>query len=101
MNEKINKKLIGFLVDNIDDLLSWNDLEKILSIFDEIEMILPQINRKRMIDINFLIKKILHMLNIDFDIEISKSKKTISKYEDYWDKIQLLIGDKIHLIINR
>ena len=101
MNEKMNKKLINFLVDNVDDLLSWNDLEKFLSIYDEIEMILPQINRKRMIDINVLIKKILHMLNIDFEINISKSKKTISKYEDYWDKIQLLIGDKIHLIINR
>ena len=42
-----------------------------------------------MININFLIKKIFDVQIIDLkkEIPLSKSKKTISKYESYWEKI--------------
>ena len=79
--------------------ITHNDREKVIKIFEEIDIILPQINqnRKRLINIDFLFKKIFTTLKIGIKKEspLSKSKKTISKYESYWDKIQLVIGDKI------
>ena len=54
-----------------------------------------------MINISFIFKNIFNMLKIKVDIQISKSKNTIQKYDLYWEKIHLLIGDKIQLIINK
>ena len=51
---------------------------------------LPQINgdRKRMININFVLKKIFQMLDAPCDnIKINKSKKTLGIYEQYWKQI--------------
>ena len=39
----ILKKELNFLVDNVHDRLSCNDIEKVLSIFEEIDKILPEI----------------------------------------------------------
>ena len=77
--------------------ISCNEREKVINVFNEIDKILSQINqnRKRMININFLLKKIFNTLNIDVkEIPISKSKNTLHRYENYWNKILLLIGDK-------
>ena len=49
--------------------------------FTEIGNILNEVNgiRKRMISINFIIRKVLSMTDLPFDeIQISKSKKNIS-----------------------
>ena len=83
--------------------VSVNNRTKIYRIFEEIDKILPNVNgdRKRMINTNFILKQLFKMFNLPHEnISISKSKRTLAFYELYWESIQLLIGDKIKLIIN-
>ena len=75
---------------------------KIMRIFSEIGEILPQINgeRKRMISLNFILVQIMRMMNLSYnEIQISKSKRTLNSYKEYWEKIMKLIGDKIENIL--
>ena len=75
---------------------------KIMRIFSEIGKILPQINgeRKRMISLNFILIQVLRMMGLPFNkIPISKSKKTLAFFQQYWAQIMLLIGDRIKGII--
>ena len=73
--------------------------------FKEINKILPQINndRKRIININFILKILFKMMKIEKadQIPVSSSPKTISCNEMYWDQIVSLIGDKINTINQR
>ena len=82
--------------------LTCQDQIKMKKIFSEIGKILDDVNgaRKRMISINFILRKVLSMMNLPFDkIPITKSKKTLAFYNEYWAKIMSLIGDKILAII--
>ena len=75
---------------------------KILRIFFEIGVILDQIKgeRKRMISLSFILVQMLRMMDLPFNkIQISKSKRTLNSYQEYWEKIMLLIGDKIENIL--
>ena len=75
---------------------------KIMRIFSEIGKILPQINgeRKRMISLSFILVQVLRMMDLPFNkIQISKSKRTLNSYQEYWEKIMILIGDRIKGII--
>ena len=77
---------------------------KIMRIFSEIGKILPQINgeRKRMISLNFILRQVLRMMGLPFNkIPISKSKKTLASYQQYWTQIILLIGDRMKGIIDK
>ena len=77
---------------------------KIMRIFSEIGKILPQINgkRKRMISWNFILRQVSRMMGLPFNkIPISKSKKTLASYQQYWTQIILLIGDRIKGIIDK
>ena len=58
--------------------ISFSSKNKIDTVFVEISKILNEVNgtRKRMISINFIIRKVLSMMDLPFDeIPISKSKK--------------------------
>ena len=75
---------------------------KILRIFAEIDKILPQINgeRKRIISVNFILKKIFKLLSIEFNnLPITKSEKTLASYEKYWKQIYTIIDHKMKEII--
>ena len=75
---------------------------KIMRIFSEIDKILPQIKgvRKRMISLSFILVQVLRMMDLPFNkIQISKSKRTLNSYQEYWEKIMILIGDRIKGII--
>ena len=77
---------------------------KILRIFYEIGVILDQINgeRKRMISLNFILIQVLRMMSLPFNkIPISKSKRTLNSYQEYWEKIMILIGDRMKGIIDK
>ena len=77
---------------------------KIMRIFSEIGKILPQINgeRKRMISLNFILIQVLRMMSLPFNkIPISKSKRTLNSYQEYWEKIMILIGDRMKGIIDK
>ena len=78
------------------------DQKNKMRIFSVIGKILPQINgeRKRMISVNFIIVKILKMMKLPHSyVKVTKSERTITTYQRYWDQIILLIGDKIKGII--
>ena len=75
---------------------------KIDAICVEIGKVLNEVNgtRKRMISVNFIMRKIFKMMGIPYkNIPISKSKKTLAFYNRYWASIMSLIGDKIKSII--
>ena len=75
---------------------------KIDAVYLEIGKIIDQVNgnRKRMISINFIMRKIFKMMGIPYkNIPISKSKKTLAFYDQYWARIMSLIGDKMKSII--
>ena len=75
---------------------------KIDAIYVEIGKVLNEVNgtRKRMISVNFIMRKIFKMMGIPYkNIPISKSKKTLAFYDQYWAIIMSLIGDKIKSII--
>ena len=83
--------------------LTYNQREKIYEIFAKIDSVLHEINdgRKRIISIKFILKQLLKMLGLPYkDVDVTKSKKTVRYYEQYWAKVQLLIGDKIQSIIS-
>ena len=85
-------------------IFSFEKKNKIMRIFSEIGKILPQINgeRKRMISLNFILRQVLRMMGLPFNkIPISKSKKTLASYQQYWTQIILLIGDRIKGIIDK
>ena len=76
--------------------------DKILRIFDEIGKVVKSVNvdRKRMININFMLKQIFKMLDLPFEkVKTSKSKKTLQSYEQYWKDIKTLIIDEINTIV--
>ena len=76
--------------------------DKILRIFDEIGKVVKSVNidRKRMININFILKQIFKMLDLPFEkVKTSKSRKTIAMYQQYWKDILALAFDKIDEIV--
>jgi len=85
--------------------ITFNNCNKIVQIFEEIDKILPLINegRKRIININFILKILFAKMEIKGadKIPVSSSKKTISCNKMYWKQIFLLIGGKIDKIIQR
>ena len=77
--------------------------DKIYEVFVEIDSVLNEVNdgRKRMISIKYVIKKLFKMLRLPYkDINVTKSKRTLTYYKQYWKKVKSLIGDRIQLIIN-
>ena len=58
------------------------------------------IDRKRMININFILKQIFKMLDLPFEkVKTSKSRKTLRSYELFWKDILSLAFDKIDVIV--
>ena len=111
---KIRKKSVyhrEYHIDNVlDSILSENNIqltyhqrEQIYKVFVEIDSVLNEVNdgRKRMISIKYVIKQLFKMLRLPYkDINVTKSKRTLTYYKQYWKKVQSLIGDRIQLIIN-
>ena len=83
--------------------LTHNQRNRIYNVLAEIDSILYKINdgRKRTISIKFILKQLFKMLGLPYkDIQVTKSKKTVRYYKQYWEKVQLLIGDRIQSIIS-
>ena len=84
--------------------LTFSQRDRIYKVFVEIDSVLHKVNdgRKRMISIKFIIKQLFKMLGLPYkSIQVTKSEKTLTYYEQYWAEVQLLIGDKIQSIINK
>ena len=70
--------------------ISYIQQQKVERIFDEVGKIdhLVYEKRKRMISINFILRKLFLSMNKPFDmIPITKSKKTLKIYYEFWNKI--------------
>ena len=83
--------------------LTHDQRNRIYEIFAKIDSVLHEINdgRKRIISIKFILKQLLKMLGLPYKyINVTKSKKTVRYYEQYWENFQLLIGDRIQSMIN-
>ena len=87
---------INYLIKKFDldfDSETLNKLYKILNEINEKEMlkkINKEFNRKRLINVNFLIKKILEIINPNLadKIKINNSPNTLELYNSWWDKIR-------------
>ena len=84
------------IVFNMKIKMSRDNMERICKIFDEIDKIVPSIDkhRKRLISINFFLRQIIktYFPGILYEnIKITKSEKTLKYYNDYWNKIVSLI----------
>ena len=82
--------------------ISVKNKDKILRIFNEMGKVIQSVNidRKGMININFILQKIFKMLNLPYEkIKITKSKKTLQIHNKYWNEILSMISDKIEKII--
>ena len=75
---------------------------RIYKVFEEIGAILHEVNgnRKRMISTKYIMKKILDIMNLSYNIPITKSKRTLNYSRQYWIRIMALIGDKILSIVS-
>ena len=84
--------------------LTHDQRDRIHKVFVEIGTILHLVNRtrKRVISINFIMRRIFEMMDIPYkQIPISTTKKTLALYDQYWASIMSLIGDKIKSIVGR
>ena len=61
----------------------------VLKIFETINNVLQQINKKqkRLISIKYIIHCLFLECGIDFEIKITKCKKSSHDYEKYWNKL--------------
>ena len=94
--------LYSILIEN-NIQLTYHQREQIYKVFVEIDSVLSEVNdgRKRMISIKYVIKQLFKMLRLPYkDINVTKSKRTLTYYKQYWKNVQSLIGDKIQSIIN-
>ena len=111
---RIRKKLVyhrKYHIDNMLDSISsenniqltYHQRERIYKVFVEIDSVLSEVNDgcKRVISIKYVIKQLFKMLRLPYkDINVTKSKRTLTYYKQYWKKVQLLIGNRIQSIIN-
>ena len=81
--------------------LTHNQRTQIYKIFELIGYITNQINenRKRIISVKYLLKRIFDMMDIKYNIPVTKSIRTLNFYNAYWERIMTLIGDKIESIL--
>ena len=91
---------INSLIKKFDLDFDSETLDKLYKILNEInkkeilKKINSEYNRKRLININFIIKKILGIINpvIAEKILIKNSSETLELYNNYWDRIKLFLS---------
>ena len=97
--------LINDIVQKNNIQISSRNKDKIIRIFALINnLFIPEVNenRKRMISIKFIMRQIFRILAIEYKfIPLSKSKKTLRFYEQWWKRVYELTKDDINKIIER
>ena len=70
--------------------LTYKQRDRIHKVFIEIDSVLHKVDdgRKRIISIKYVIKQLFKMLGLPYkDINIMKSKRTLTYYKQYWKKV--------------
>ena len=79
--------------------IGYYNRENILRIFKLIDNVTHQsgVCRKRLISVNFIIKQLFDILGIEYKfIPITKSKKMLNYYSQWWARIYDLIKENIN-----
>ena len=99
----IENTLNELLHNHMIEELTYNQRTRVYKIFNEIGYIIHHINgnRKRIINIKYILTKIFDLMKISYNIPITQAKKTSTFYNTYWLQIMTLIGDKIRSIIDK
>ena len=98
------ENVLNFILSDNNIILTYHQREQIYKVFVEIDSVLNEVNdgRKRMISIKYVIMQLFKMLGLPYkDINVTKSKRTLTYYKQYWKKVLLLKGDRIQSIINK
>ena len=95
------ENLLNDLLVNQGVELTYNQRKQIYKIFELIGFVTNQINenRKRIISVKYLLKRIFDIMDIKYNILVTKSIRTLTFYNAYWEKIMAIIGDKIISIL--
>jgi len=97
------EKVINNISSENNIQLTYSQRDRIYKVFVEIGSVLHEVNdgHKRMISIKFVIKQLFKMLGLPHKcINVTKSKRTLTYYKQYWEKVQSLIGNEIQSMIN-
>ena len=74
--------------------IGYYNRENILRIFKLCDSVSPEVNnfvRKRLINVNFIIKQLFDILGVEYKfIPLSRSRNTLKYYEVWWKKGFLL-----------
>ena len=100
----------NYHIDNVVNSLYFeNDIQlthkqrnQIHKVFIKIDSVLHKVNygRKRVISIKFIFKQLFKVLGLPYKcINVTKSKRTLTYYEQCWEKFQSLIGNEIQSMI--
>lgn len=54
--------------------------------------------RKRMVNMRLIIKQLFPMMNLEVEIDTTKSKRTLKRYEQFWKKVMREKGRVIRKI---
>lgn len=85
--------------------IGYYNRENTLRIFKLIHRVSPEVDnfgRKRLISINFIIKQLFDILRVEYKlIPLTRSKKTLKYYEDWWERVYDLITDNINQLISQ
>ena len=79
--------------------IGYYNRENILRIFYLIDRDSPEVNisRKRLISVNFILKQLFDILGIEYKfIPLTKSKKALNYYNQWWAQIYDLIKEDIN-----
>lgn len=82
--------------------IGYYNRENILRIFQLLNRVTPEVGRKQLISINFIIKQLFDTLGIEYKfIPLTRSKNTLKYYEDWWERVYDLIKGDIDRLISQ
>ena len=97
--------VINDIAHNNNIQVGYYNREKILRIFRLIDRVIPQVNnfrRRRLISVNFIIKRLFDILGVEYKIiPITQSKNTLRYYENWWERVYSLIKADISRLVSQ
>ena len=97
--------VINDIADDNNIQVGYYNREKILRIFWLIDQVIPQVNncrRRRLISVNFIIKRLFDILGVEYKIiPLTRSKNTLRYYENWWERVYSLIKADISCLVSQ
>ena len=97
--------VINDIAQNNNIQVGYYNREKILRMLWMIEQGTPEVNnfhRKRLISVNFIIKRLFDILGVEYKIiSLTQSKNTLRYYENWWKRGYSLIKANISRLVSQ